>query len=765
VFSFDPDSSTFIRKVFNTNPQSANSATSNSDTGLAATSTGFYGYWLGETFENDLVYNMFSGSTQTYDNSSQLASIKLVGAIMPLRNLHNRLGVESSQDNAARTGWVISQASQGLVPSYNAETSVTKLFRFIALDTGDWTRNNLKVTINNIQPPPNAAVKYGTFDVELRQVGDSDSNKKIVESFTGCDLDKNSPNYIKRRIGDMQYTWDETNRKLDQEGTYINNSKYIRVQMNEDVGDFASLVPFGVLGPLKFVSTTASLSGENNFALPLAAVTNCFMKGAGTLTSSGTNINNFLFTYPNLKQRFSSAEDSLTTYKLADWGASTTRSPTSLVYNNGINDLLRLPINQNGVYSAFTNGISVAGDLTFAWKFTLDEIVQYQSAFYYISGSKAAAVSTSIGNVTSFTATSTSSYSDLLTLGVNSFTTVFQGGTDGFNILEGEPLRNTAMSSNTSDSTSYVYYTYRRAIDTVRDPEEVQGNVLTIPGLTYEPLINYELTVAENRGDVLAVVDVSQTSNRPSYVTKYELGDNANSNASRIAPVDTVISNMKSRNLNSSYGATYYPWVQIADSITGKILPVPPSIVAVGAMSYTDKVQAPWFAPAGFNRGGLSTGNAGVNVVNVLKKLSSSDRDKLYPVNINPIASFPNEGIVIFGQKTLQAVPSALDRINVRRLMLYIKRGINLISTSILFEPNVEDTWNNFKDKAEPFLADVKARYGLTDYKLILDSTTTTPDLIDQNIMYAKIYLKPARAIEFIAIDFFITKTGAQFPA
>jgi hypothetical protein len=161
-----------------------------------------------------------------------------------------------------------------------------------------------------------------------------------------------------------------------------------------------------------------------------------------------TNINNFLFTYPNLKQRLTSAEDSLTTYKLADWGASTTRSPTSLVYNNGINDLLRLPINQNGVYSAFTNGISVAGDLTFAWKFTLDEIVQYQSAFYYISGSKAAAVSTSIGNVTSFTATSTSSYSDLLTLGVNSFTTVFQGGTDGFNILEGEPLRNTAMSSN-----------------------------------------------------------------------------------------------------------------------------------------------------------------------------------------------------------------------------------------------------------------------------------------------------------------------------
>ena len=196
-----------------------------------------------------------------------------------------------------------------------------------------------------------------------------------------------------------------------------------------------------------------------------------------------------------------------------------------------------------------------------------------------------------------------------------------------------------------------------------------------------------------------------------------------------------------------------------------KVINVPPSVVAVGAMSYTDKVQAPWFAPAGFNRGGLSTGNAGVNVVNVIKKLSQADRDKLYPVNINPIASFPNEGIVIFGQKTLQATPSALDRINVRRLMLYIKRGINLISKRVLFEPNVENTWNNFKDQADPFLADVKARFGLTDYKLILDNTTTTPDLIDQNIMYAKIFLKPARAIEYIAIDFFITKTGANFNA
>jgi hypothetical protein len=180
-------------------------------------------------------------------------------------------------------------------------------------------------------------------------------------------------------------------------------------------------------------------------------------------------------------------------------------------------------------------------------------------------------------------------------------------------------------------------------------------------------------------------------------------------------------------------------------------------------MSYTDRVKAPWFAPAGFNRGGLSTGVAGLPVVNVTQKLTSKDRDKLYDANINPIASFPSEGIVIFGQKTLQVTRSSLDRINVRRLMLFVKKGISRISADILFEPNVKETWDRFTARAEPFLQDVKARFGLTDFKLVLDETTTTPDLVDRNIMYAKIFLKPARAIEFVAVDFFITNTGASF--
>jgi phage tail sheath protein FI len=170
-----------------------------------------------------------------------------------------------------------------------------------------------------------------------------------------------------------------------------------------------------------------------------------------------------------------------------------------------------------------------------------------------------------------------------------------------------------------------------------------------------------------------------------------------------------------------------------------------------------------WFAPAGFTRGGLSEGAGGLPVLAVSQRLSSKERDRLYETNINPIAQFPAEGIVVFGQKTLQITPSALDRINVRRLMIFVKKQVSRIAARLLFDQNVQATWDRFLGQVEPFLDRVKSRLGLSEYRVILDETTTTPDLIDRNIMYAKIFLKPARAIEFIAIDFVITNSGASF--
>jgi len=223
------------------------------------------------------------------------------------------------------------------------------------------------------------------------------------------------------------------------------------------------------------------------------------------------------------------------------------------------------------------------------------------------------------------------------------------------------------------------------------------------------------------------------------------------------------VTKIEDRDFNTSYGCTYYPWVQINDTAASTRVWVPPSTIAMGVLAASAARAELWFAPAGFNRGGLSRGSAGLNVINVIEKLTADQRDDLYEVNINPIASFPAEGIVVFGQKTLQATPSALDRINVRRLMIYLRKQITIIANGILFDPNTQITWNRFTNQVVPFLTSIKQRFGLSDFRVVLDESTTTADLIDRNIMYAKILLKPTRAIEFIALDFVITRTGVEF--
>jgi phage tail sheath protein FI len=262
----------------------------------------------------------------------------------------------------------------------------------------------------------------------------------------------------------------------------------------------------------------------------------------------------------------------------------------------------------------------------------------------------------------------------------------------------------------------------------------------------------------EDRADAIAIIDPEKGGYQPSTETKSDFKTRITNNSVALA-----VEAIKNRGLNTSYGCAYYPWVKIYDEINDKQVWVPPSVVALGTFASTQARSELWFAPAGFTRGGLTEGSAGLPVLGVSQRLSSKDRDDLYENNINPIAQFPAEGIVIFGQKTLQVTPSALDRINVRRLMVFLKKQISIIASRLIFDQNVQATWNRFRGQVEPFLEGVKARLGLVDFRVILDDTTTTPELIDRNIMYAKIFLKPARSIEFIAIDFVITNSGASF--
>ena len=294
-----------------------------------------------------------------------------------------------------------------------------------------------------------------------------------------------------------------------------------------------------------------------------------------------------------------------------------------------------------------------------------------------------------------------------------------------------------------------------------KDPEFLSADVAAVPGLM-EPNLNVQLAdYARERGDMLAVLDLD-SQYRPLEVLKpSDVGTNA-----KRGTVSGAINHRRGdlAQVNHSYACTFYPWVDIVDARNNATVAVPPSVAMLGVFGRVKQASDVWFAPAGFNRGGLSSGLAGVTVVNVKDRLTSSERDDLYDNGINPIANFPAEGIVVFGQKTLQLERSALDRINVRRLLIFLKRRISAIAKTVLFEQNVESTWRDFAKKANAVLEEVKDGLGLVDFKFVLDKTTTTPDLIDQNILYAKLFIKPARAIEFIALDFVITNTGAEFP-
>lgn len=389
------------------------------------------------------------------------------------------------------------------------------------------------------------------------------------------------------------------------------------------------------------------------------------------------------------------------------------------------------------------HGSSNATEISFI--FSLDDMRKANGSWYYQSGSLKAGNSWTKGNGTD---------SLLNAQQVKQYIAPFFGGRDGVNILEANPFSNNNVLSGKAETSHYAYYSICKAIDIIEDSEFVQFDVASMPGIHNSKLVAKLLNAVKKRRDSLAIVDIDD-----GYKEKYE---NSGLFDTSGGTVSTVVTNANSVRYNTSYGATYHPRLFFNDPDgSGVQFVVPASMAGVGVIAQAETLaQAPWFAPAGFNRGGLTD----LGYITPLKKLTKANRDRLYQVNINPIALFPAMGeMVAFGQKTLQLKASALDRINVRRLMIYMKKRIGNIARTLLFEQNVRSTWLRFKTRASNVLDDIQARFGITEYRLVLDETTTTADMVDRNIMYAKVYVKPARAIEFIAIDFIITRSGVEF--
>ena len=309
----------------------------------------------------------------------------------------------------------------------------------------------------------------------------------------------------------------------------------------------------------------------------------------------------------------------------------------------------------------------------------------------------------------------------------------FENGTG--DVMDGANFYDTIDSSNTQ---GVIGTDYTNMINLLSNTDDYKFNIILTPGLYNADYTSQATSIISNtqtRGDNLYVLDL----------VKYG------------QTVTSVTGQAASR--NTSYAASYWPWVQVIDPDTGKQVWVPASTVMGGVFAYNDAVSDPWFAPAGINRGGLG------QVVRPERKLAQATRDTLYTSKVNPIASFPGTGVVVYGQKTLQTKASALDRVNVRRLLIAMKSFISQIANNLVFEQNSIATRNNFLAQVNHYLEGIQQRQGLYAFKVVMDDTNNTADVIDRNQLVGQIYVQPTRTAEFIYLDFNITPTGAAFPA
>ena len=321
------------------------------------------------------------------------------------------------------------------------------------------------------------------------------------------------------------------------------------------------------------------------------------------------------------------------------------------------------------------------------------------------------------------------------------FLVAFQHGFDGSNpktpIYKGENITDgNSQGFDLSSSTSNGTRGYMKHINALANADEWDINMVVTPGLVkrlHSSVVSSVLDMVEQRDDCFYIMD---------SITAGDSIDQANTQA---------------ESLDTNMAATYYPWVKTIDVNTNKLITVPPSVLLPGVFAANDRVAAEWFAPAGLNRGGL------VGAVSVLNRLTQSERDTLYEGKVNPICQFPGQGIVVWGQKTLQDKPSALDRINVRRLLLTVRKYIASTSKYLVFEQNTSETRNRFLNIVNPYLESIQQRQGLYAFRVVMDESNNTPDVIDRNIMKGAIYLQPTKTAEFIQIDFNILPTGASF--
>jgi phage tail sheath protein FI len=470
------------------------------------------------------------------------------------------------------------------------------------------------------------------------------------------------------------------------------------------------------------ISSSVSASNQPAFALETLSkgdIMNSFTSASGTNgTLASGSINNFRW------QILNSSTSSGTFDLLIRQGNDTTTSPIVLETWTNLsldptqaNYVAAVLGDQVQNYNSTTNQITVTGSYTNRSNYVRVSSVTNNTPFYFDNNGSPKAQFTS-------------------SLPLNASGS-FSGGTGNMTTGSGAKYYD-AIIAGVSNSQGAVGANYTNMINLLSNQDDYRFNVILTPGLidsgAFASSVTSIITNTQNRGDNIYVVD------------QVPYG----------AIVNDAVTAAATR--NTSYASTYWPWLQTVDPDSGQRVWVPASTMIGGVYAYNDNVSEPWFAPAGINRGGLST------VIRAEQKLPQSSRDTLYSGKVNPIATFPGTGTVVYGQKTLQAAASALDRVNVRRLLIALKSYISQVANNLVFEQNTIATRNQFLSQVNPYLESVQQRQGLYAFRVIMDDSNNTPDVIDRNQMVGQIYLQPTKTAEFIYLDFNILPTGATFP-
>jgi len=700
------------------------------------------------------------------------------------------------------------------------------LFYFETLNDGANTSQKYKVSISTLAKSNDPANPYGTFTVQVRDFYDTDKNPVILEQYPNCTINPDDDDYIAKRIGDQKsfFNFDALTaeeRKAYTSGTRRNVSAYVRVVMTSNVEQKrvpADALPFGFRG-LPVVKTTDTLTdgitglagfGTSN-ARRLAGVF-----GTDSLTAHTGSI------LPPVPLRFkvtTNAVDSAGGFvgkpgglEITDasyyWGIKSETVPSTGSVSNAIlrsNDSSTF----NGLLESYSKllgiqklDVVVTGSASDAFsnnKFTLARVALNNSlngrtlvnALSDITGTaeqhmlETAYIRNGTVNPTNYTVTPTgegnrltfaSLYAVTSSIYFNKFTNyakftnIFTGGFDGLNILDADmgKMNDRAMSSETGGkavasvdiglNTSYtpgagtnnsIVTAFRTAAEILTNRYASGINVLAAPGARDSSITNYIASLVQNYGFAIYLMDI------PGY--DYN-GTRLFDDSSSRPDVQQTGNKFASRRINNNFTAVYFPDVSMQDrGGSSRKIKAPASVAALAAIGYNDAVSHPWYAPAGFNRGALNF------VTSTAVRLNSNDRDFLYDNRVNPITSFPGTGYVIFGQKTLQVGKSALDRVNVRRLVNEVKRVVSNIASNFLFEQNNAATRAAFVAQVNPALALVQAQQGIEGFRVVVDDTNNTQADVLANRLNGRVIVIPTRAVEYVSIDFIVTDNGASF--